>query len=692
VLTYLAALVLAVAPGSLLGWALPAGRSRWAVWAASPAVTLGLAAAAMGWLQRASLDSSPVAVLVGEVVTALALVLVIRVVTSRRSRKAGSTDTAASEAAGASRSGAGRPWPGDPLLRRLGLPRAAELVAVAIPSTVTVWFGHVFLGGIAQPPGWDAMNHAFFVRRMIDSGSTDIADVCVTGSTHLAPSCTFYPFSANVLWAQTVELTGGRVGTAMLGWGIVVAPVAMVLGMYAAVRVLGGRPVVASVAAFMPTLLGPMWMSLRSGRITEQAAPCMAAGVALLIALALRGRHPVRTGVVAAIATAGIVMSHTYDVLFIATVAIAMACLVPAARVRLRTLTTSLGTMLLTGLVALLPFVSPILSADAERTTGAPVYDTFAQSLTFWVYDFDRYVLFGFPVPGTDTTTLDVPAVQTALYVALVGFVASPIALFLRPLRWARPWIMAGYLWTLIGIWTAYSHNSFALALSGLWYGIRERVRNMILPVDGIAALAGACAIGLVLWWLVGIVVRRWRGSSSGAVHAATAAALVFVVMLTSFGVRESNWGPLRSDLAKRAPVGADYTRTFLWLRDHTPAGSVVAYDRHLEFMTWSYADYDTDLLFGVPPLTASSLPNYDRRWAAFNWLANTEGAKPAGCDVRDLDVEYLAFGKRRMPGWKADYSRARLASSPNVRLVHREGDLRIFAVTDAGRACGRAS
>jgi hypothetical protein len=680
VLIYLAALVLAVAPGAVLGLALPVGRYRWAVWAAAPAVTLGLAAVAMGWMPKAGLPDSPTAVLVGELVMAVAGVMGVRLVEGLGSRRGGED-----------RSGPSSPGGGGPLvarvLQRLGLPRLADLVGVGLPSLFTVAFGYLFLGQIAQPPGWDGMNHAFFTRRMVEAASTAADAICVTGSTHIEPSCGFYPFAADTLWAQTVALTGGRVGTAMLGWAIVVGPLAMVVGVYAAVRILGGRPVVAACAAAMPTLLGPLWTSLRTGRITEQAAPCMAAGVALLVALALRSRHPLRIGVLAAVSGIGIVMSHTYDVLFMGTLALAMVAVLHE-RFSLRRLALGLLTMAVTAIVGLLPFVGAILGANAERAANKPVYRTLGASVQFWVGDFDRYVLFGFPPPGTRDSVLDVPTINAALWITLVMLCASPLCFVLRPLRWARPWVATGFIWTAIGIWTSYSTSPLALALWGLWYGIRERVRNMIMPIYGLTALAGACAIGIVLWWLASRLARRLRRGRFRAGHASAAAGLVLVCALTTLAVPRSSWMPLRTDLLSRAPVGQSYTRTYLWLQQHTDPDAVVAYDRHLEFMTWSYADYGTGLLFGIPPLEKSSLPNYDARWAAFEWLVDNKNAVPAGCLVREFNIEYLAVGQRRMPAWSANYSRARLAASDKVKLVHQDGKLRVFKVTNVGRAC----
>jgi hypothetical protein len=444
-------------------------------------------------------------------------------------------------------------------------------------------------------------------------------------------------------------------------------------------------------AAAMPTLLGPLWISLRTGRVTEQAAPCMAAGVAILVALALRGRHPLRIGVLAGLAGIGIVMSHSYDVLFMGTLAIGMVWVLNE-RFAVRRMLLGLATMGLTAVVGLLPFIGAILGANAERTANDPVYKDVKHSFAFWVVDFDRYVLFGFPPPGTRNSVLDVPTISVALWITLVVLCASPLCFLLRPLRWARPWVAAGYLWTAIGIWTSYSTSPVALALSGLWYGIRERVRNMIMPIYGITALAGACALGILLWWVAIRLVRRLRSTRFGAPQASAVAALALLCALTALAVPRSSWTPLRTDLLSRSPVGHDYVATYQWLQENTAPDAVVAYDRHLEFMTWSYADYDTGLLFGIPPLEAASRANYTERWAAFDWLVDNKGAKPAGCLVRKFNIEYVAVGQRRMPAWSADYSRPRLAASDKVELVHQDGKLRVFKVTDAGRACSGSS
>jgi hypothetical protein len=135
-------------------------------------------------------------------------------------------------------------------------------------------------------------------------------------------------------------------------------------------------------------------------------------------------------------------------------------------------------------------------------------------------------------------------------------------------------------------------------------------------------------------------------------------------------------------------PHGASYQRAYAWLADHTARGKVVAYDQNLEMITWSYVDKNVGYLFGELPASASAKRDYDLRWQAWNWLVDNPGAAPAGCQVTRFGVEYVVTGGPRVPNFKVDYSRARLARSPRVDLVHRDGTIMIYRVNATGTAC----
>jgi hypothetical protein len=678
VLTVLAAIALATVPGGLLALSLPPGRYRWAAWASAPALSLGLTAVAMGWLPRLGLPDGAVAVLVAELVLAAGAVLAARVLPRvRRSRR------------GRSDAGAGRAAPA------VGTrPPALDLVCLAVPAVLAVGLGWLLLGRFAEPPGWDGMNHALLTRNILETGSTAVSSVCTSGFPHPVVSCSFYPLAADVSWAQATELTGGRVGLAMTAWAAYVVPVFLVATVYGCVRALGGPAPVAGAAATATTVVGPLWTSMLTGRVPEQAGPCLSVGVALMVALAMRRAHPVRLGLLAGLGAAGIVLTHSYDVLFAASLAAGLA-LVMRGRPSPRRVATAVGAGLVATVVAVAPFLPALLGADAERVGTRPLLlGQPARAFGYWVTDLQRYVVLGHPAPGGDPFMQRMLPVQVALWAVVVGLLASPSCLLLDRLRWARPWLFAYIAWTAVGLWTSSSDSPAAMLLSGLWYGTRERVRTMILPVYGVLAVAGACAVAIGVQRVAGAALHRAARPRTVPVRAAPVAsaaavgALLLAGTVTAVALLPDTRGPLHAAFARRTPVGASYPRTFAWLARSTAPGSVVAYDRHLEMMTWSYVDEGVRPLFGIPPLREKDRGDYAQRLRAWDWLVDNEGAPPAGCLVRHFAVQYVVVGDARVPGWPVHYNGRRLADSPRLHLVHRDGGIRVYAVNAAGRAC----
>ncbi|MEV4812557.1 DUF6541 family protein [Micromonospora avicenniae] len=674
-MTSLVALLVAVVPGVLLGFALPPGRYRWAAWAASPALTLGLIAVAMAWLRPLGLPDSAAAVLVAELVLAAAAITLSRLLGR------GLVEDGADR-------GARRWW------TRFRLPsvrpRPADVVGLAVPAVIAAGYGWLIVGRLAAPPGWDAMNHGYLSRRILDTGSTAITAACSSGSTDTVTSCEFYPLAANVAWAQATQLSGGPMSTVMTTWALLVGPFALAAGIYACVRALGGRPVVAAAAATAPVFIGPMWVSLLSGRITEQAAPCLAGGLALLIALAVRGRHPVRMGLLAGLGGAGVVMMHSYDVLFIGVLALGLAVAL-RERLRWRTVGAAAVAMVVAGAGTLAPLLGTIVGAGGERLTEKPqLLGRWGEAVQFWLTDPQRYVLLGFPTPGTEHVAPWPLSVRIGLWITVACLLASPLALVLRSLRWARPWLAAGLVFTLVGIVTISSNAALVQSLAALWYGDPARPWSMIFPVYGVATVAGAVVLGLGLRRLLALLggrvtaLRRpTRALTSGA-----AVAAVVVLSLALLAAVPGTWHPLRGEVKRRAPVGDSYGRAFEWLDGRVQPGQVVAYDRHRQFMTWSYADYGTPLLFGIPPLEKAVADNWEDRWRAWRWLVNNADAPAAGCAVRRLAIGYVIVGSANYPGWRAHYRQSRLDRSDRLTLVHRVDGIRIYQVTEAGRVC----
>lgn len=741
-------ILLSFAPGAILGFAIPPGRDRWIVWSASPILTLGLVGFGLSWLSRIGVPDGALWILVAEFAVALVAVAGSWLVARRRAAPApgagppkASTTTAvpadratmpadAKVPAPAATVGGDRPavsegrqsegadpgegldeWPpstADPQAvappevaaesvgargawRKWfgwgnGRPKVIEVIAVGVPSVLAVLFGQLILKPLDYPPGWDALNHGVLTQNIIKSGSTAISSVCTTGSSVPALSCHFYPLGIDVQWAQMSLLTGDHVSRAMLAWSESVGPLALVIAVYAAVRAFGGRPVVAGCAGLVPVLASPMFPSLLTGRPPEAFAPGLSVAVALLAALALRGTQPVRFGLLAGLGTAGLIMSHTYEVLFAATLTIAFLFVRPLS-FSLRKILAAASALVLAMLISVGPAASGLIGAGGERAASQPAFvGQFGAAWSYWVTSLKGYALWG-PSPYRPGQPLTVAPIHTGLVITMVCLFASPLCLVFKQVRWARPWLYTWVVWTAIGLWTSTSDSHASLLVSSLWYGIPARLRTMVLPLHGVLVVAGAYAIGLAVHWLLTTLVRRGRDVRIGAISAATVAALV-VVSLSGLAATPTARASLAADLESRSAHGRSYPQVFRWLASHTSPGKVVAYDRHVQFMTWSYADDGVPLLFGIPPLPVENKSNYDDRWLAWHWLVNTADAAPAGCLVRKYGIEYVVVGAERMPGYKLDYSPKRLVASRNLTLIHRDDGITVYRVNDTGSAC----
>jgi hypothetical protein len=348
----------------------------------------------------------------------------------------------------------------------------------------------------------------------------------------------------------------------------------------------------------------------------------------------------------------------------------------------------AVGSAALAGLLTVGPYGSTLLGADGERASTRPQnLGDLGGAWHFWVTDLRRYSTFGFPAPGDHARWPDLTLVHLATWIAIAGIVVSPLALVIGRLRWARPWLGLFVLWTAVGIWTSYSDDAVASYLAGLWYGGSERLRVMVLPIYATVVVSGICVLALGLQWLLERVlggVRPW----TRAVVPTMAAVVVLGLVLTGLHAHRDPALPLRADLAQRTAITPSYPRVFRWLAAHTTSGQVVAADRNLNFVVWSYADYDTGLLFGIPPLIAASKPNAAARDGVWAWLVGNPGATASGCDVAKFNVAYVVVGTKVMPGYVSQYDRARIAATPNLTLALRDGEVSVYAVTAAARAC----
>jgi hypothetical protein len=687
VLTRLVAVLLAFGPGALLGFALPAGRYRWATWASAPILTLGLTSIGVTWLPRLGLPNGTTAVLVTELVVAAAAVTAAQVLSRRRpAQPAQPADP------GEPAEPAGRAWP-----------RIPDLIAVGIPALVSLAFGRIVLGHFRFPIGWDSMNHAVLTGNIIQTGSTAIGDACSSGSTVRVVSCNFYPVAVDVSFAQAANLSGGPVSVAMTTWSMVIGPLALVAALYVVVRLMGGRPLVAGCAAVLPAVMGPLWEQQLSGRVTG-ALPGFGVMIAVLITLAVRERHPLRLGLLAGLASAGLLMTHTYDIFFAGTIAVAVLITI-RGRWRVGQAALALGAAALAAVLTVAPVLSDLLGAGTERTARTALFaGHLPAALEYWVTDLRRYALFGYPLPGSVHTLPATIAVQVAVWLAVICVIASPLCFVFARLRWGRPWLIAWAVWTLIGIWTTVSSTGPAASLAHLWYGEPQRLRDMVFIVYPMMAVVGACAIGTCVQLLASRSATRTatEGAASrrssplrrlGSAAVPSVAAAVLVVPLVGLAAVPNSSLPLRAALSQQTPLGSAYPRVYRWLAQHTPKGSVVAWNRNVEFFPWAFADYKVSPLFGIPDLIPANRLNASQRYMAWDFLVdNAYNRAQAGCLVRKFRIAYVVVGAHHIPGtYKGQLLHTKVSTSPNVDLVHTDGSLHVYQVNASGLACASA-
>ncbi len=654
-------LVLSVGPGLALAWAAtpPHSRLRRVAMAASPGVTYGMVGGIVGWTTLVGLDVPPLGLLVTELVIAAAAVA-WRVVATRRGTAPG---------AGIRPLG---------LVNRLQAHRA-DVVALGLSCAAAVTVAWLAAGRMGSPPGWDSLNHAFLARRIMQTGSADPAGACVTGSTEAAPACAFYPLAPHTVWAQVSELTGLHLSMVMLGTVVVAVPVIAAVGTFAIVRVCGGGSVTAACAAFLPVLIGSMWSSLITGRITVLLGAALAPSAALLFWLALRSPQARSLTALSSVSLAGITLAHTYDVVAGAFTALGLVLTRPP-QLRLRSWVVRLLAQGLGAALILAPQVPDLLAGKAERGIAPP---NSLRDLGEWTVPGQYIATFvglaapngeRTPPPLTDQGTIVAWVVSILI---LVGMAAS-----LHPrLRWARPFAVVHLLILTVVIYIDRGQGWTRELVAGMYYGDPRRPHWSSIVAPAVLAFAGANAVAWLAIWPFTTLRRLTREGSLA--RRVVAPLWVVPVVVTALLTGLVAWAPdtwkANERLAARAlPNDDSYDKVGEWIKAR--GGGVVADDLHRDFVTWIYADTGVALLRGLVPLKG----NADADWAERTrvWMTLTATRPGRGTCLPDpYDVRWVVVSENHMPAGRRSYNPMRVAQSPYLTLVHTEGKLKVYAV-----------
>ncbi|MEO6999023.1 MAG: DUF6541 family protein [Terracoccus sp.] len=682
---------LAFLPGAALALTLTPGPSRMRAVAllASPSITYGLIGIAVGWSGHLGARWSPLTILWLEAAV-VAVALTVRLV--RRGRR--------------------RPpaWgQGREHIRRLLRVYGGDLTSLGLAATAALVVSWVLVGSLPSAPGWDAMNHSFLLSRVIGTGSGLASDVCVTGGTASTPACDFYPLAPHVLWAQAVELTGAGATAVILASIWVVIPLTAVTGVYGAVRAFGARPAIAGAAAFLPMLIGPLWPSLVTGRITVLLGAALAPSVALLFWLAFRIPRAPAVLAMAATGLVGIFLSHTYDALAAAFLLVGL--LVTSFPVWSWRRWVQLIVAGALGLVLMAPDLLSLLDARSERLDTRPVAlgPSLWQTLRQIVIPTDAPIGTLIAPAAVQSESLPIPlghigtAVSALLTVLLlVGAVASLLPRF----RWARPFAVAHLGMLVVAVFVAVDLGPVHDILSSLFYNDPRRVRWSSALAPGVLTLAGAMAVVQAIAHMVAALTRarahdgreptladggeaptpptsaglHVAGTGRAAARRQSLVAVAAVVCLSALVLNVPETATARDRLAARAmPNDPAYARTTEWLRGRTGA---VAEDFHRDFVPWMTLDAGLPLLRGIEPLSGPKDAQWRKRVQLWRVLIGVQKS-PTACLVNNYDVQWVIVGGPAMVGGRRTWNLPALTRSPFLRLARVDGPIRVYAVHD---------
>ncbi len=251
---------------------------------------------------------------------------------------------------------------------------SVALLFVAVVVGLLVW-GVALAGQPTSPPSRDGEYHGFFVKRIVDTGTTDPARVLVTDPITEEPAAEFYPLTLHAAVALQNRLSTIEIGPLLTGWVILASAAFLPAGMFVLLRrLLPERPLVAGFSS----LVCPFIAMFPYG-------PASWSGITLVLGLALTPACIVmvglggdaeerrwQTGLAASLCLLGVVSTHTSQLAFLALVLgiIEGAALVGLRRehAALRRRSANLVATLSFAFVGFLPSLAMLGTASTERS------------------------------------------------------------------------------------------------------------------------------------------------------------------------------------------------------------------------------------------------------------------------------------------------------------------------------------
>lgn len=550
-------------------------------------------------------------------------------------------------------------------LALLGLGIAVGLVTWAVGIN-----GHSLV-----PPSSDAAYHGFFVARILETHSIDVARIATSDPAGVHHLLSYQPLAMHASAAVAAQLTGADIGRVLVAFTVVSAALILPLGMFVLARLLAPRsPSTAGFTALVvPAVALFPYSPVQFGDVPVIVGMTLVPVTVVLVTDAIAspdGAPRIRVGAVvaAALGVLAVIAVHSSQL----PITIALVTLLVFERAVLARSAQFLVRAVLRGLIvsaAALALFAPSLPSFARGVSERSGFDNTPTRALRDVVG---------PTLGLDSGAFDHPTRQVLL--ALLAAVGIVIWLLRR--RFA--WVVGFAVVVSVMMFAAVSDNRLSKALSLPWYRGPVRIgwnRAFFVPFFA----------GVALAWAVTAVVRVGQNSRRSVVIATIAAV---AVTGASIGYRgyETSSDLLRYSFSHNALVTRESEAAFAWLHQHARPRDTILNDVNALGLTtddsvWMYAQRRLRPLFGFGLSTNSgfALPNRaaqrDLRDRMFllTHLRLLDHSRRVQLLAGRYRVRWVYFDERSITVFRHTLTLADLLANARLRPVFREGPVHVF-------------
>jgi hypothetical protein len=562
----------------------------------------------------------------------------------------------------------------DPPRRDLANVIAFALLGLGIAVGLGTWAVGIS-GHDLVPPSSDAAYHGFFVARIMDTHSIDIAKIAVSDPAGIHHVVSYYPLAMHASAAVAAQLTGADIGRVLVAFTVLFSALILPLGMFVLARMLAPRsPLIAGFTALVvPAVALFPYAPIQFGDVPIIVGMALVPATVVLAtdAIASPDDAPgirVDAVVAAALGVLAVVAVHSSQL----PLTIALVALLVIERAVLTRSAQFLGRALRRGLIVSAVGIVLFAPSLGSFARGVSERSGFDNTPTFPLHD-----VIG-PALGLDSGAFDHPTRQVLL--ALLAAVGVVIWLLRR--RFA--WVVGLALVVSVMVFAAVSDNRLSQALSLPWYRGPTRIgwnRAFFIPFFAGVALAGAVT-----------AVGRAGKNRRRSVVIATIAAVVMSGAVFGYRGYDTSSDLLRSSFSHNALVTSESEAAFAWLHRHARPGDTILNDVNSLGITtddsvWMYAQRRLRPLFGFAQSTNTgfALPNRaaqrDLRDRMFllKHLRLLDRSRRVQQLARRYRVRWVYFDERTITVFRNTLDLAGLLANPHLRPVFRRGPVHVF-------------